>query len=225
MPRQIAKLIFVLLLFAPIVNADPITVSGTITLVNTNTTFPGVQAQPFVLTGTGFSANITTFTGNLGLNSCSTFAQLNPPCTTVNPSGQSTGPDVIGNFTVNGETFPSNILNNIGLVFSSPTIVIPTELQNAPGLVIVAPFSFNGGASTTFTGVDVGLVGEGTVTIFLVQRDLGFFSGLYLERAIYTFGPVVPEATVEAIPEPMSLVLLATGLAGAGILKRKRSRT
>jgi hypothetical protein len=225
MPRQIAKLFFVLLLFAPIVNADPITVSGTIVLSNTNTTFPGVQAQPFVLTGTGFSANVRSFTGALGLNSCSTFAQLNPPCTTVNPSGQSTGPDIFGNFTINGETFPSNILNNLNLVFSSSTIVIPPELQNAPGVVIIAPFSFTGSASTTFTGLHVDLIGQGTVTIFLVQRDLGIFSGLYLDRAIYTFGPVVPEVSVEAVPEPMSLLLLASGLAGASILKRKRSRT
>lgn len=224
MPRQIAKLIFVLLLFAPIVNADPITVSGTITLVNTNTTFPGVQAQPFVLTGPGFSANISSFTGALGLNSCSTFAQFNPPCTTVNPSGQSTGGDIFGNFTINGETFPQDVLNSLNLVFSSSTIVIPPELHNAPGIVIVAPFSFTGNANT-LTGLHLDLIGEGTVTIFLVQRDLGFFSGLYLDRAIYTFGPVVPEVTIEAVPEPMSLLLLASGLAGAGILTRKRSRT
>ena len=223
MPRQIVKLIFVLLLFAPIVNADPITVSGTIILGNTTNTFPGIQAQPFVLTGPGFMANINRFTGTHGLNQCSPSLEVNPPCTVVNPSGQIAGDDIAGTFTINGETFPSDVNNSLIFTFSSATIVIPTELLSAPGLVIVAPFTFTGGGFTS-TGLSFDLVGEGTVTVFLVQRDLTTFSGLYHDRTIYTFGPVAPEVTVEAIPEPATLLLLASGLAGAGIMKRKRGQ-
>jgi hypothetical protein len=68
------------------------------------------------------------------------------------------------------------------------------------------------------------LVGQGTVTIFLVQQDAGLFSGLFLQRAIYTFGAVPEQTTVQAIPEPATLLLLITGLTGAGIMKRRRAR-
>ena len=114
MPRMIVKLIFALVLFVPAVNADPIVVSGSVTFVP-GVSGNGIRAQPFVLTGTGFSANITGVAGSIGLNSCTTG--LNPPCTVAHLGWVSIGSDNFGSFTINGVTAPANVLNQISFFF------------------------------------------------------------------------------------------------------------
>lgn len=223
MPGKITKLIFLLLLFAPAVSADPITVSGSVTVVP-GTVSNGVRAEPFTLTGTNFSANIAAVSpGNFGLSSCSPVPGFNPPCTTVNPSWVSVGSDNIGTFTLNGVTYSSNVLNQISFFFNAFPVPIPLELQNAPGVIVTTAFTFSG-VVNTLDGMHADLIGQGTVTIFLIQQDAGLFSGLFLERAIYTFGPVVQQTTVEAIPEPATLLLFITGVAGAGIVRSRRAK-
>jgi len=59
------------------------------------------------------------------------------------------------------------------------------------------------------------------VRVVLVQRTIGIFTGFFLDHADYVFGSTVEGVTVQEVPEPMTLLLLATGL-GGGMLYRKR---
>lgn len=210
-------------LFATVASAqaDPIVVSGTATLTN------GISSAargPVNLTGTNFSANVFSTGGNFGLAHCSTFlAGLNGPCTSASVGWVSIGTDVSGTFTVNGVTFNSDVINQMNLTFTGPSFVIPSELLGASAVEITAPFSFSGLAASPALSEIVVLQGEGTVHVILVQRTIGIFSGFFLDHADYVFGSTVPGVTVKEVPEPMTLLLLASGLGGAAIYRRKRA--
>ena len=141
--------------------ADPIIVGGTATLVS------GVVSDargPVNLTGTNFSTSVNAVNGNFGLGDCSSFfAGINGPCTSANVGWTSVGTDLIGTFTVNGLTLNSNIENQLNLMFSGPTFVIPAELLGASAVQITAPFSFSGGAISPALSEAIVLQGEGTV--------------------------------------------------------------
>jgi hypothetical protein len=74
-------------------------------------------------------------------------------------------------------------------------------------VIVTHPFTFNGSLQTDF-GL-LSLVGDGTATWRLVQRDPNFFS----------VGSGRYEFTV--IPEPSTILLLASGLGGLAALRRK----
>jgi hypothetical protein len=88
-------LIFLLVVFAPVVNADPVVVGGSVTLV-TGPLPSGVRPGPFQLTGVGFSANVTNSTGGFGISPCSVVGLPPTPCTTANLSWNSVGTDNFG---------------------------------------------------------------------------------------------------------------------------------
>lgn len=200
---------------------DPIVVSGTATLTN------GVVSAargPVNITGTNFSASVFTVGGNFGLDNCSTFLTgVNGPCTSANVGWVSVGTDLIGTFTVNGVTFNSNVINQMNVMFTGPSFVIPTELLGASAVQITAPFSFTGAAASPALSEVIMLQGEGTVQIVLVRRTIGIFTGFFLDHADYVFGSTVNGVTVEEVPEPMTLLLLASGLGGAAIYRRRKT--
>lgn len=204
-----------------IAQADPILVSGGATLTS------GVTSEvrgPVNITGTNFSASVFVRGGNFGLGNCSTFlAGLNGPCTSGSVGGFVVGTDLSGTFTVNGVTLNSDVINQMNMTFTGPTFVIPAELLGASAVEITAPFSFSGGAASPALSEVVILQGEGTVHVFLVQRTIGIFTGFFLDHADYNFGSTVSGVTVNEVPEPTTLVLLISGLAGGVIYRRKRS--
>ena len=83
---------------------------------------------------------------------------------------------------------------------------------------------FSGLAITELSGVPFTMQGQGTVQLLLTRQTAGSFTGLFLDRADYTFGPTAPGVTIQSVPEPTTLVLLFTGLAGVAARVRRSSR-
>lgn len=208
------------------VNADPITVTGSATI--TNGQFFGPQGT-VTLSGPNFSANVTDFGsvssfGNFGISPCSrSIGGLNGPCTGASLNFVSTGSDVKGTFTINGTTFTSSVVDSLSLNFQSVNFVIPQDLVNESAIRITAPFTFAGVAAPS-SGPQVNLQGQGTVSLLLTRQTVFGFTGLFLERADYTFGPTVSGVTIQAVPEPATLMLMFTGLAGVLQVTRSRRR-
>ena len=220
--KLLRLLAIVTFVFAAIASAqgDPITVSGSATLTNGVTS---TARGPVNLTGTNFSASVFSRGGNFGLGHCSTFlAGLNGPCTSGNVGWVSIGTDVSGTFTVNGVTLNSDVVNQMNLTFTGPSFVIPAELLGASAVEITAPFTFSGLAASPALSEIVVLQGQGTVHVVLVQRTIGIFSGFFLDHADYVFGETASGVTVREVPEPMTLLLLASGLSGVAIYRKKK---
>jgi len=224
-PQRLLRLLAIVsFLFAAIASAqaDPIVVSGNATLTNGTSS---AARGPVNLTGTNFSASVFSVGGNFGLAHCSTFlAGLNGPCTSASVGWVSIGTDVSGTFTVNGMTFNSDVINQMNLMFTGPSFTIPAELLGASAIQITAPFTFTGAAASPALSEIVMLQGQGTVRVVLVQRTIGIFTGFFLDHADYVFGSTVEGVTVAEVPEPMTLLLLASGLGGGILYRKRRSR-
>jgi hypothetical protein len=225
---QVVALLSFTFVVSGTVNADPITVTGNATI--TNGQFFGPQGV-VSLSGPNFSANVTDFGsvstfGNFGISPCSrSIGGLNGPCTGASLNFVSTGSDPHGTFTINGTTFNSSVVDSLSLNFQSVSFVIPQNLVDAAAVRITAPFTFTGVAAPS-SGPQVSLQGQGTVVLLLTRQTVFGFTGLFLDNAEYTFGSTVSGVTIEAVPEPASLVLMFTGLAGAlqVACRRKGSR-
>lgn len=207
--------------FLPLVSAraDPVTitnVSGDATLVNSSPSVKGTVN----ISGGSFSANVRTFNGSFGLAACSPGRVTG--CTSANLGWLSS--DLAGTITFNGISFIPDANNQLLLMFNSITFVIPPEFLNSSAIQITAPFTFAGHLSTIlFPTQPVTLSGQGTVNVLLVNRTISGFNGFFLDHADYIFGPQAPGLTIEPIPEPATLLLLASGLAGVILRLKKRT--
>ncbi|HZI62866.1 MAG TPA: PEP-CTERM sorting domain-containing protein [Pyrinomonadaceae bacterium] len=219
-----AVVAFCLVAFA-IVQADPITVTGTAVSVNGAIFGPSIG---FNLTGQNFSASVQDDGGidrfmHFGFWPCTRQAGSVTPCTTAN-AGYSSQSDLRGTFTFNGQNFQASVINSLNFQLTSPAFVIPPEFLDDDAVLITAPFSFLGSALIAQTGEKIDLEGVGTVRLLLTRQTVGDITGLFFQRADYTFGPTVDGVTVESVPEPATLVLLFSGLAGVAARVRHRSR-
>jgi hypothetical protein len=120
-------------------------------------------------------------------------------------------------------TFSSDVINQMNVMFTGPTFFIPAELLGADTVQITAPFTFTGLANSPALSETVLLQGQGTVQVILVRRTIGIFSGFFLDHADYVFGSTASGVTVKEVPEPMTLLLLITGLTGTAIYRRRRT--
>ena len=219
--RLVQLFAIVIVGFLPVASAhaDPITitgVSGIATLVNSSPSASGTVN----IAGDGFSASVNTFNGSFGLGACTTGRVTG--CTSANLGWFSS--DLAGTITFNGATFIPTALNQLSLTFNSITFVIPPEFLNSSAIQITAPFTFSGHFSRVqFPTEPVILSGEGTVNLLLVNRTIGGFNGFFLDHADYVFGPRASGLTIEPIPEPATILLLASGLAGTLLRLRKKT--
>lgn len=227
--RKLASVAVVLFLFclAPFheVRADPAVVtSGSFVVQSTFFTF-SMSGPNISFEGSGSSR-----VSNIGpVSSCAA------PCTAVSLFSFTSGTDhIVSNVTHDGVFIPRLLPSQTGellLRFDAPIVPIPSEFFNASGVIVTQPFTFTGVLAIVQPTGDVQhpLSGIGFVEVQL-NRDT--FSGVgrpgfLFQRASYNFVATpaeLPPASIQAIPEPTTVILLSTGLAGLGAAVRKRRR-
>lgn len=204
--------VFVLLVITPAVKADPIVITGgSLTVV-------GPFGIPtYTMTGQNF---MITATGRDQGNTPNCF-----PCPSGTPIsissflvGSTLG---AGTVTINGTTF-TNVFFFGQVSLAAPNVILPPDLAS---VTVTAPFVLSG----FMFGCDdpvicsnqifiTELIGQGTVTA-LFDSPVPF-NGITL----YTFRRVIYTFETAEVPEPVTILLLSSGLIGMGVKLRERSK-
>jgi hypothetical protein len=208
-------LFFALLLSAPDARADGIAItSGSIN-------FPSRSGGTFSLSGNGLTVNG-------GLNWA---PYLCAPCLAgdgINPSFVQLGLDVrSGSGIVDGISY-DHLYYESYMELQSQSLFVPDDSSSL--ITLTVPFTFSasmmGCGQSTVSGCSAPLftttlTGQGWATLQLVSYMDGLGNRLYdLKSLSYNFGQSAP------VPEPATLLLLGTGLAGVAMrLRRRRSKS
>ena len=196
---------------------------------------PSVKADPVQITlgqvFVGISGNTTSFTlmgSDFTVNSTGAAPGTNPscsPCTSGTPISisNSIGTNLgMGSATINGTTF-----NNIFFVgtfnFAVQDIVLPVLPDGLIGVQIEPP--------VTFTGTIRGCLDAACTTEVFSVTELagaGFakaaFTFIGNQNGVSLFTPTSLRYDLREIPEPMTVMLLASGLVGLGVRLRGRRK-
>jgi hypothetical protein len=206
---------FVMFVITPSVYADPILItSGSLSVSSTG-------RPDYTLTGLNFSVTgANGDTGNSGPVGCVPCGSGTPTSTSSFFVGTSLGQ---GTATINGTTF--NNVEFLGeFTLGGSPVVLPVGTTNVSFTV---PFSFVGnirGCESSVSCVNVifstvELTGQGLATV-----EFNFAGTTANGVSLYTFKSLTYNFQSSEIPEPMTIVLLASGLLGMGAGLRSRGK-
>jgi hypothetical protein len=216
----LATTIFLFALFAPnTAQADPLTLSGVVTMDRLNFTAATVTAH---LISSEFDVMLTANSEN--------WPGICDPCVTgTHFSTAAFFPDPptgSGSGTIQGVTYPRFELVNGSFLFAGPSVPVPPA---TPGetFALTLPFTVSGAFEPSLTtGVNAlpfynaPVVGNGLATLtFSAGPDLPDIGPSWvITRAVYQFG----NASTSPTPEPITFALFGSGLALAFAKYRRR---
>lgn len=228
--RKLAPLAVVLFLFsfAPFhdVRADPAVITSGSFVVQG----PGTGPFTFSMSGPdiSFEGSGLSILSNIG-----PFASCRlQPCSAVTLSSIASSGDLfVRNVMHNGIFIPQLTMStgSLYLQFNAPSVQIPSAFLSTAGVVVTWPFTFTGhlGIVQSSRLVTHPLSGIGFVEVQLTSSTTFPIPGFLFQNARYNFVATqaeIPPASIQAIPEPTTVLLLSTGLAGLGAAIRKRRR-
>jgi len=222
------QLVF-LLAFVSLLVVLPISAKGDPVVVTGGTlTYSRTGSTPFILTGSGLALN--------GLTSpLNAFVSLLGNGTLAPGQTGSTGGSIDSQDGELSLSNPVTVEHNLyspgaslfALNISSGSFTVPIE--SVGGFVVVAPFTVvtgivEGYASSLGVGDPIftnPVTSSGTTTLLYLRTPSGEYQ---LFSQTFSFGQSVSSVTVNAIPEPATLLLLGSGLAGLLAPKARQVR-